>query len=128
MYVCGSKPHVVAGPPRHPSVTSLCRGYALTYYLKVALCFGGFVAEGFVEAHPCLSQTHVAKWPPKPVTNPMVLIRCHMYVYVYIFTYVHMYIGLVVTIGLQRDQNRSHLCTLGSKLSRIYILERPKLM
>ena len=62
-----------------------CR-YDGTYYLKVALCFAGFVAEGFVAKDPRLLQINVAKWPPKPVTNPTFLIGCHMYVY----TYIHM--------------------------------------
>ena len=36
--------------------------------------------EGFVAEHPRLLQTYVAKWPPKPVTNPIFLIRCHIIV------------------------------------------------
>ena len=56
-----------------PSVTNLCRG--LTNPCR------GLVAEGFVAEHPHLLQTFVAKWPPKPVTRPMFLIRCHDYVY-----------------------------------------------
>ena len=61
-----------------------CRGPLLCYKpLSRALCyktlsrtsaqstvvFKGLVAEGFVAEHPCLLQTFVAKWPPKPVTD-----------------------------------------------------------
>ena len=35
----------------------------------------GLVAEGFVTGHPRLLQTFVAKWPPKPFTRPMFLMR-----------------------------------------------------
>ena len=45
--------------------------------------FNGHVAEGFVAEHPRLLQTFFAKWPPKPVTRPMFLIRCHMEPHVY---------------------------------------------
>ena len=74
------------GPPSVASLChgrlfqTLCRGCLLAiikYYLKVALCFWGFVAEGFVAEHPSLLQTYFAKWPPEPVANPMLLIHCH---------------------------------------------------
>ena len=68
---CGSYPRVVVGPP--PLVTNLCRGGCLKpsvadfprllqrYYLEVALCFWGFVAEGFVAEQPSPLQTYVTK-------------------------------------------------------------------
>ena len=81
-YGCGSKPRVVARPPpplcykplSRPAVTNpssrISRGYDSTYYRKEALHFLG-------RGRPRLLQTYVAKWPSKPVTNSMFLIRCH---------------------------------------------------
>ena len=92
-YGCGSKPRVVAGPAlplcykpfSRPAVSNplshSSRGYDSTYYLKGALCWGP-VAEGFVAEQPHLLQPYVAKWLPKPVTNPMFLIPCHVYIHV----------------------------------------------
>ena len=59
--------------------------------VQSTVVFKGLVAGGFVADHPRLLQTLVAKWPPKPVTRPMFLIRCHIkiYIYIYMYTYVH---------------------------------------
>ena len=97
----GSKPRVVARLP--PSVTrlcrsrlfqTLCRGFLAAVIQHIPsswrLVFRGFVAAGFVAEHPHLLQSYVAKWPPKPVTNPMFLISCRIssnYIYTYILTY-----------------------------------------
>ena len=78
---CGSKPRVVAGPPA-PSVASLCRGRLFQTLRRGFLAAmiehntSRFVAKGFVAKHPGLLQTYVAKWPPKPVTNPVFSILC----------------------------------------------------
>ena len=73
-----SRPPLFYKPLLRPAVSNplsrIFRGYDKTYYLKAALCFWGFVTEGFVAEHPCLLQTYVSNWPPKPVTNPMFLI------------------------------------------------------
>ena len=98
LYGRGSKPRVVAGPPS--SVTSLCcgrlfltlcRGFLAAMIKHITsryrFVFWEVVAEGVVAEHPCLLQTYVAKWPPKPVANPVLWIRCrvlYMYIYVYI--------------------------------------------
>ena len=72
-------PVLSRGPPcckplLRPAVTNplsrISRGYAETYYRKVALRFWRSVAEGFLAEHPRPLQTSVAKWPLKPVTNP----------------------------------------------------------
>ena len=62
----------VAGPLLQTLVADLC----VEYCSLQGACRGGFVAE-----QPHLLQTFVAKWPPKPVTRPMFLIRCHISVY-----------------------------------------------
>ena len=84
---------------------TLCRriscGYDSTYYPEVALCFWRFVAEGFVPEHARLLQTCVAKWPPKPVTNPILLIRCHIYIYMYKYVS-HLYVHGSSQTSLQR--------------------------
>ena len=51
--------------------------------------FKGLVAEGFVAERPRLLQTFVAKWPPKPVTRPMFLIRSHIDIHRYIYIYIY---------------------------------------
>ena len=104
IYGCGAKLRVVAAPPLlqafvaagcfKPFVADAVTIKHITskqcYYLKAVLCFflGWFVAEGIVAEHPSLLQTYVAKWPLKPVTNPMFFIRSHIYIYTY--TYRHM--------------------------------------
>ena len=95
VYIClWIKTLVVAGPA--PSVTNLCRGPSVANPCRGPLCrstvvFKGLVAEGFVAEHPRLLQTFVAKWPPKPVTRPMFLIRCHIYTYTYINIYIYIH-------------------------------------
>ena len=46
-------------PLSQPAVSNplsgISRGYDSTYYLKVALCFGEFVAEGFVAKCPSVT-------------------------------------------------------------------------
>ena len=70
-----SRPPLRYKPLSRPAVSNplsqKSRGYDYTCYLRVAIRFGGLVAEGFVAERPRLLQTYVTKWQPKPVTNPM---------------------------------------------------------
>ena len=89
-YGCGSKPRVVAGPPTpllqafvaagcfERFVTDSSRLYLNMIPQGSALFWGG-CSGGLCRRTPHLLQICVAKWPPKPVTNP---IRCHIHMHV----------------------------------------------
>ena len=75
----------VAGPLLQTLVADLC----VEYCSLQGACRGG-VAE-----HPRLLQTFVAKLPHKPVTRPMFLIRCQMYV---------VFVCIYISIRFQMDK------------------------
>ena len=73
-----------------PSVTNLCRGPCVTNPCRGPLCrvllsSRSLSRWGLLQNTPRLLQTFVAKWPPKPVTRPMFLIRCHICAQIYPF-------------------------------------------
>ena len=51
------------------------------------------------------------EWPPKPVTRPMFLIRCHMSVYIYIYT--HIFIYMYIYIYTYSRHMYIYVCTTG---------------
>ena len=70
------------------------------------VCRGGVVAE-----RPCLLQTYVAEWLPKSVTNPVFLIRRHLYMpasmHVCIMYRIYTHIDIDIHIHIFRHEKKS---------------------
>ena len=71
---CESKPGFVAGPALPLLHTPLSRPNAWRRYALQK----NLVAKVLVASQEILLQTYVAEWPPKPVTNPALLIHGHL--------------------------------------------------